>query len=51
MTAQISCKCGWFVESMNVSELLDAELVASRHEDQDIRRPYRHDTMVEEIAA
>lgn len=51
MTATINCKCGWFVEKMTVTDLLQAELVASRHEDQDVRRPYRHETVVEEIAA
>lgn len=51
MTVRIDCKCGWFVEQLTVTEILEAELVADRHESKDIKRPYRHDTKVEEIAA
>jgi len=51
MTVTVNCKCGWFVEQLNVSDMLEAELIGDRHESMDIKRPYRHDTVVEEIAA
>lgn len=50
MTVLIDCKCGWFLEQLDVTTLLDAELLADRHASKDIRRPYRHDTHIEEVA-
>jgi len=51
MTVKLDCKCGWFVEQLDVTDLLEAELVADRHESKDIRRPYRHETRIETVAA
>lgn len=51
MTVLIDCKCGWFLEQLDVTALLDAELLADRHERKDIKRPYRHETRIEEVAA
>lgn len=51
MTVVIDCRCGWFTESLDVTDLLEAELVADRHERKDFKRPYRHDTRIEEVAA
>ena len=51
MTVLIDCKCGWFLEQLDVTDLLEAELLADRHERRDIKRPYRHDTHVEAVAA
>lgn len=49
MTVTVNCKCGWFAEQLSVSDMLEAELIGDRHESNDIKRPYRHDTNIEII--
>jgi len=51
MTVLIDCKCGWFLEQLDVTDLLEAELLADRHERTNFKRPYRHDTHIEAVAA
>ena len=49
-TVEITCKCGWYREAMTVTDRKVAEVIADRHETADYRRPYRHDTMIVEVA-
>jgi hypothetical protein len=54
MTVSISCRCGWFRESVYVADQISAELLADRHESADLSRPYRHATEIvklKEVAA
>ena len=45
MTATIDCKCGYRTE-FRCATSTEAEVVADRHESGDVRRPYRHATLV-----
>jgi len=40
----IFCKCGWKHEGCESQ--LQAEVIADRHESANIRRAYRHDTLI-----
>lgn len=43
--ALIDCKCGWNVEG-SVRDQKVAEVIAYTHEARDIKRAYRHETVV-----
>lgn len=40
----IHCKCGWRHEGCETR--IEAEVIADRHESSDVRRAYRHDTLI-----
>ena len=46
MTIEITCRCGWFAEVVEVADQVAAELLADRHERAGVRRPYRHETEI-----
>ena len=48
MTMLINCRCGYRTE-IECDDRVQAEVVADRHETQDQRRAYRHDTMLQEV--
>jgi hypothetical protein len=47
----VTCRCGWFIEALRVTTRTEAEIIADRHESADVRRPYRHETEIVELAA
>ena len=46
--SNIYCRCGWRNEGV-AGDRKAAEVVADRHESADVRRPYRHETTIEEV--
>jgi hypothetical protein len=40
----VECKCSWRAEGIDDRKM--AEVIADRHEAQDVRRPHRHDTRI-----
>ena len=45
MTALINCKCGYRTE-LECATSTEAEVIADRHESGDVRRAYRHATLI-----